>query len=106
MGKPVVNQLRLSATLAEAGALRHTPAGLPALDMRLEHESSIEEGGQTRQVKAQLKAIALGTVAERLARQPIGSNWRFTGFVASPRHGKHVVLHVQDFQQDPIQGAS
>ena len=75
MGASVVNQLRLSATLAEAGALRHTPAGLPALDMRLEHESSIQEDGQMRQVKAQLRAIALGTVAERLARQPIGSSW-------------------------------
>lgn len=106
MGEPVANQLRLSATLAEAGALRHTPAGLPALDMRLEHESDIEEGGQMRQVRAQLKAVALGTVAERLARQPMGSRWCFSGFLASPRHGKHVVLHVQDFQQDQIQGAS
>lgn len=106
MDASVANQLRLSATLAEAGALRHTPAGLPALDMRLEHESGIEEGGQMRQVKAQLKAVALGTVAERLARQPIGSHWVFSGFLASPRHGKHVVLHVQDFQQDSIQGAS
>jgi primosomal replication protein N len=42
----VANQLRLSATLAEAGALRHTPAGLPALDMRLEHESGIEEAAR------------------------------------------------------------
>ena len=100
----MANQLRLSATLAEAGALRHTPAGLPALDMRLEHESGIEEGGQMRQVKAQLRAVALGTVAERLARQPIGSHWVFSGFLASPRQGKHVVLHVQDFQQNPIHG--
>ena len=104
MGASVVNQLRLSATLAEAGALRHTPAGLPALDMRLEHESSIQEDGQMRQVKAQLRAIALGTVAERLARQPIGSSWCFSGFLASPRQGKHVVLHVQDFQQNPSHG--
>ncbi len=104
MGTSVVNQLRLSATLAEAGALRHTPAGLPALDMRLEHESSIQEDGQMRQVKAQLRAIALGTVAEWLARQPIGSSWCFSGFLASPRQGKHVVLHVQDFQQNPIHG--
>ena len=74
--------------------------------MRLEHESRIEEGGQSRQVKAALKAVALGTVAERLARQTIGSHWCFSGFLASPRLGKHVVLHIQDFQQDQIHGGS
>ncbi len=101
-----MNQTRLSACIAQASALRHTPAGLPALDVRLEHESCIEEGGQARQVRAVLKAVALGTVAERLACQAIGSCWCFSGFLASPRQGKHVVLHIQDFQQDHIHGGS
>jgi len=95
-----VNQVLLSACIAEASALRYTPAGLPALDFRLEHESGIEEAGQQRQVKAAVKAIAFGSLAETLARQPIGSPWRFTGFLATPRNGKHPVLHVQSFQQD------
>jgi len=51
-------------------------------------------------VKASLKALAVGAMAERLGRQAVGSQWRFTGFLASPRNGKHVVLHIQDFQQD------
>ena len=88
------------------GALRHTPAGLPAQDLRLEHESTIEEAGQARQVKAALKAVALGAVAERLCRQAVGSRWCFSGFLASPRSAKSVVLHIQDFQQDQFQGAS
>jgi len=95
-----VNQVLLSACIAEASALRYTPAGLPALNFRLEHESEIEEAGQQRQVKAAVKAIAFGSLAETLARQPIGSPWRFTGFLATPRNGKHPVLHVQSFQQD------
>jgi len=53
-----------------------------------------------REVKAVLKAVAFGAMAERLARLPIGSIWRFTGFLATPRNGKHPVLHVQDIQQD------
>ena len=88
------------ACIAECGALRYTPAGLPALDLRLEHESSVEEAGVKRQVKAVLKALAVGAVAERLGKQAVGSKWIFTGFLASPRNGKHVVLHIQDFQQD------
>jgi primosomal replication protein N len=80
--------------------LRFTPAGLPAIDLRLEHESTMTEAAQPRQVKAALKAVAFGAVAERLARQALGSLWRFQGFLATPRNGKHPVLHIQDFQQD------
>jgi primosomal replication protein N len=97
-----VNQTVLSARIAEAAALRYTPAGIPALDLRLEHESEALEAGQARQVKVQLKAVAFGTDAETLARQAIGTQYRFTGFLAALRGGKHPVLHIQSFQQDPI----
>jgi primosomal replication protein N len=94
-----VNQLVLNASIVEASALRYTPAGLPALDFRLEHESEVSEAGQLRQVKVAIKAVAFGSAAETLRQQPIGSNWRFTGFLATPRNGKHPVLHIQSFQQ-------
>ncbi len=96
----VANQLVLTACIVELDALRYTPAGLPALNMRLEHESEIQEAGQTRQVKAAMKAVAFGAMAERLAKQVIGSAWKFNGFLATPRNGKHVVFHVQEFQQN------
>jgi len=95
-----VNQVVLTACIAEASALRYTPAGLPALDLRLEHESELQEAGQARQVKAAVKAVAFGTLAETLGRQSIGSTWKFTGFLATPRNGKHPVLHIQSFVQD------
>jgi primosomal replication protein N len=94
-----VNQLVLSARIAQAGALRYTPAGVPALDFQLEHESEMNEAGQARQVKVAVRAVAFGGVAETLGRQPIGSNWNFTGFLATPRNGKHPVFHIQSFQQ-------
>lgn len=94
------NHLVLSACIAELDALRFTPAGLPALNMKLEHESTVQEMGQTRQVNAAVKAVAFGAIAERLVKQAIGSSWRFTGFLATPRNGKQLVLHVQEFQQD------
>ena len=95
-----MNQTVLSARIAEAAALRYTPAGLPAIDLRLEHESELVEAGLKRQVKVELKAVAFGTAAETLVRQAIGSTFRFTGFLAAPRNGKHPVLHIQAFQQD------
>jgi primosomal replication protein N len=47
-----------------------------------------------------VKAVAFGTLAERLAKQVIGSVWRFNGFLANARQGKSVVFHIQDFLQD------
>ena len=98
--KHVANQLVLSACIAELDALRYTPAGLPALNMRLDHESDVQEVGQLRQVKATIKAVAFGAVAERLGKQTVGGVWRFNGFLATPRNGKHPVFHIQEFQQD------
>jgi primosomal replication protein N len=95
-----VNQVLLSARIAETQSLRYTPAGIPALDLRLEHESEALEAGQARQVKLAIKAVAFGAAAETLARQAIGAGFRFTGFLAAPRGGKHPVLHIQSFQQD------
>ncbi len=96
---PGANQLVLTATIVELGAPRYTPAGLPALDLRLEHESLLQEAGQDRRVLASVKAVAFGAQAERLARQAIGSSWRFQGFVATPRNGKTLVFHIQEFSQ-------
>jgi primosomal replication protein N len=95
-----VNQFVLSACIAEAGALRRTPAGLPVMDLRLEHESDLEEAGQKRQVRAAIRAVAFGATAERIGRQSLGSAWRFTGFLATQRGGRQLVFHVLDFQPD------
>ena len=94
------NQLRLSACIVQTQALRYTPAGLPALDMQLEHACEQPEAGVLRKVQLTLKAVAFGTLAERLERQPLGSRWAFSGFLAAGRGGKGVVFHIQGLQQD------
>ena len=95
-----MNRTELNACIAEHAALRYTPAGLPALDLILEHASETEEAGQMRKVQLKLRALAFGSVAERLVKQTVGSVWTFKGFLATPRQGKSVVLHIQEFQQD------
>ena len=80
--------------------MRYTPAGMPALNLLLEHESQVSEAGGQRTVKVAVKAVAFGTLAERLARQAIGSVWRFSGFLANARQGKSLVFHIQDFLPD------
>ena len=96
-----MNRTELKACIAEHAALRYTPAGLPALDLILEHASEVlQEAGQMRKVQLKLRALAIGSLAERLAKQAVGSVWTFQGFLATPRQGKSVVLHIQEFQQD------
>ena len=90
----------LTGCLAEQAALRYTPAGVPALDLRIEHSSQQQELGNTRNVTASVKAVAFGALAEKLARQEPGSQWTFQGFLATPRNSKMVVLHIQDIQQN------
>ena len=94
------NSIVLSACIAEVEPLRYTPAGLPALNMRLEHESEVSEAGTARQVKVAVKAVAFGAMAERLAKQAVGSVWRFSGFLANTPRGKSVTFHIQEFLQD------
>jgi len=95
-----VNQTILSAKIAEVQPLRFTPAGVPALELTLEHESQLQEASQMRSVKAVIRAVALGALAESISRQPVGSPWLFSGFLASPRNAKYVVFHIQEFQQE------
>lgn len=92
-----MNRLVLAAVIAQVYPLRHTPVGLPALDMVLEHQSQAEQLGQTRQVRLELRATAFGHQAESLARQTLGKGFEFSGFLVNSRNGKGVVLQIQDF---------
>ena len=94
------NTFVLTACIAELPPLRYTPAGLPALDLRLEHTSSQQEAGHERKVTVHVKAVAFGALAQRLARQAPESIWTFQGFLTTPRNSQTVVLHIQDVQQD------
>ncbi|MEW6693435.1 Primosomal replication protein N [Tepidimonas thermarum] len=93
-----VNRLELVATLAQCAPMRYTPAGIPALDLWLEHASEQVEAGYPRQVALRLKAVAFGAQAERLAAQALGTALWWTGFMSSARRGNGVVFHVQDFK--------
>ena len=62
-----MNRLVLDAHLVERGALRYTPAGLPALDLSLKHESQVTQDGQPRQVSVEIKARAIGEITQRVA---------------------------------------
>jgi small subunit ribosomal protein S18 len=67
-----MNRVLLTARITERQALRYTPAGLPALDLVLSHESEVTEAQLPRKVKLDVKAVAIGPVALKLAKQDAG----------------------------------
>ena len=91
-----VNAVRLTARIAEASPLRYTPAGIPAINLVLEHESEVVEAGVTRQVKLIVRAVAFGTLAETSAKTELGKLQMFTGFLINARTSKSIVFHIQD----------
>jgi primosomal replication protein N len=91
-----MNRLVLAAEVVERGAMRYTPAGLPALDMQLKHQSEVSEDGQPRQVAMHLKAVAIGAITRPAAALALGSPAKFAGFLAASRNGKGLVFHVTE----------
>ena len=91
-----MNHVDLTASIVEVSPLRYTPAGLPAANFVLDHESEVEEAGSIRQVKLSLKAVAFGKMAEQVGRLPLGKVFRFRGFLISARTNKSVIFHIQE----------
>ncbi len=94
-----MNRLVLSAQLTERGAVRYTPAGLPALDLVLKHESEVTQDGLPRKVSMEIKARAIGDITQRLLKLDIGSNLGFAGFLGSQRNGRGIVFHVTELTE-------
>ena len=95
MSAPPLNLLYLSAHITTVQALRYTPAGVPALDLELSHQSTQREAGQDRLTQLHLRAIAFGMVAEQLVKQALGQNLHLTGFLTAGKNGKGLIFHIQ-----------
>jgi primosomal replication protein N len=92
---PGINRITLDAALTQRGELRYTPAGIPAIDCTLHHQSVQAEAGGERKVDCEMFAIAFADVARKLARMPVGGAIRCEGFLARRyRTGVTVALHI------------
>ena len=99
-----MNRLVLTAQLVERGAVRYTPAGLPAFDLVLGHESIATEDGQPRKVSMQIKAVAIGAITRQLQALDLGRSGSFAGFLANARNGRGLLFHLTslDIESTPI----
>ena len=89
------NDVVLDGRLLRRGDLRHTPAGIPAVDFLLEHSSMQIEAGSERRVQCTIQAVALGDVAHRVTALPQSRPVRVTGFLGKRAHNDgQLVLHA------------
>ena len=96
---PGVNRLALDATVGDRGALRHTPAGIPAVELTLLNRSKQAEADGEREVECEMHAVAFGEVAKALSGVAPGAALRCEGFIARRyRTGASVALHVTRFE--------
>lgn len=91
-----MNRVLLQAQLLERKALRYTPAGLPALDLVVKHESQVVEADLPRKVQLELRAVAIGKIAQALNQMPIGNDMNVVGFLGATRSGRGVLLHITE----------
>ena len=96
-----MNRVVLQAQVVQRGAMRYTPAGLPALDLSLKHESQVTEAGHPRKVSLEIRAVGIGAVAEGVGRLVVGDTAGFAGFLGPTRNGKGVLLHITEFDATP-----
>ena len=84
-----MNRLVLTAMLTQRGVVRYTPAGLPALDLVLRHESEVSEDGQPRKVSMDIKAVAIGQgITRQVGALKLGAAGSYAGFLTSGRNGR------------------
>ena len=92
------NQVVLTGKLIERNELRHTPAGLAALNFRIGHFSEQVEAGRSRNVHLEIEGVALGDVAKKLSKAMQEMEYRFEGFLTmKSKLSRQPVLHVNGF---------
>jgi len=83
----------------ELDALRYTPAGVPMLKFRLQHDSEQGEAGSARKVSCEIAAVAFEREAKLLAAAKPGSNVKVSGFLAAKsRSSRALVLHATEIE--------
>ena len=96
-----MNRWVLLAAVTERSALRYTPAGLPALDVVLDHESTVSQEGHARKVALQVRALAIGSTSKQVSQLPLGVSAQFVGFLAPSRNGRGLIYHITEVWTQP-----
>ena len=89
------NRVALDARLLKRSVLRYTPAGIPAIDLLLGHQSIQTEAGVRRDARCEIQAVAIGDPAVKLSTEKLNQPLRISGFLTQHSvKDRKLVLHV------------
>jgi primosomal replication protein N len=89
------NHMEVSGRLVELDALRFTPAGIPVVKFRLEHQSEQVEAGVAKKVSCEFEGLAVEENARLLSAANLGMTLRLRGFMdRKSRNSQRLVLHT------------
>ncbi len=75
--------------------MRYTPAGVPALDVQVEHHSEDLGGHDANLV---ISAVAFGLVAQTLDSTSLASQLKLNGFLRHSTKSKKLILQIETFE--------
>jgi primosomal replication protein N len=94
------NQTIICGEIVRLGILRYTPAGVPAIDCIVRHQSNQKEANVSRQVHCELPVVVLGGTAIIMADLNVGDNIKVTGFLnRKSQNNQQLVLHADHIIQ-------
>ena len=97
--------MEIRAELRERGALRYTPAGVEALDLRVGHQSTQSGPGGAQSIELELQCVAFAAMARRLQRVQPGQALHLVGFLMPSRRGARILkLNIIDWIQEGDHG--
>ena len=91
------NQVVIDGRWLKRATLRHTPAGIPVIDLVIDHKSIQTEAGGQREARCEVEAVAIGELAVRLSTQKLNQPLQIKGFLTQHSiKDRRLVLHVTD----------
>lgn len=90
-----LNHVVFTGELIERQALRYTPGAIAVLDMKLQHESVVEQAGANRTVSFEVAVMAMGDLALMWQSATLGQQLKVEGFLAPlRRQSPRMVVHA------------
>jgi primosomal replication protein N len=72
----------------------------------LAHQSEASEDGQARQVRLELKAVAIGAISKAVQSMGLETPAQLAGFLAAGRNGRGLIFHITALEPSPTNQAS
>ena len=95
-----MNRVKISGVVLQCGDVRYTPAGIPIVELRIQHESLQIEADMQRQIKLEADAVVIGPLAKMAATVRVDEKVVISGFLAQKsQKNDRLVIHVSELQR-------